>query len=188
MGIRKYKPTSPGRRGMTSYDHGPITTDEPYRPLVSRVHSPQGRNNNGRITSRFRGGGHKRLYRQIDFKREKFGVEGRVATIEYDPGRTCFIALVHYADGEKRYVLAPEGLGVGDSIVSDARADIRPGNCLPLAAIPATSRAGSAVRALDTSRRITAESSTTRMRALVIDFSPITKLPAAPVCSPNLLS
>jgi large subunit ribosomal protein L2 len=136
MGIKKYKPTSPGRRGMTVNDKAAITTDEPHKPLVNFRHRSQGRNNAGRITSRFRGGGHKRLYRTIDFKRDKFGVPGKVATIEYDPNRTCYIALVHYADGEKRYILAPKGLQVGDEIVSSAKADILKGNSLPLRAMP----------------------------------------------------
>jgi large subunit ribosomal protein L2 len=136
MGIKKYKPTSPGRRGMTVNDKAAITTDEPHKPLVNFRHRSQGRNNAGRITSRFRGGGHKRLYRTIDFKRDKFGVPGKIATIEYDPNRTCYIALVHYADGEKRYILAPKGLQVGDEIVSSAKADILKGNSLPLRAMP----------------------------------------------------
>jgi large subunit ribosomal protein L2 len=136
MGIKKYKPTSPGRRGMTVNDKQAVTTDEPHKPLVGFLHRSQGRNNAGRITSRFRGGGHKRLYRTIDFKRDKFGVPGKIASIEYDPNRTCFIALVHYADGEKRYILAPKGLTVGDEIVSSAKADIIRGNSLPLRAMP----------------------------------------------------
>jgi large subunit ribosomal protein L2 len=137
MAIKKYKPTSPGRRGMTVNDKQAVTTDEPYKPLVGFLHRSQGRNNAGRITSRVRGGGHTRLYRTIDFKRDKFGVPGKVATIEYDPNRTCFIALVHYADGDKRYILAPKGLTVGDEIVSSAKADIIRGNSLPLRAMPA---------------------------------------------------
>jgi large subunit ribosomal protein L2 len=137
MAIKKYKPTSPGRRGMTYSDRAAVTASEPHRPLVVYKHRKQGRNNDGRITSRFRGGGHKRLYRQIDFKRDKFGVPGTIATIEYDPNRTAFIALVHYADGEKRYILAPTGLAVGQTVVSSAKADITAGNSLPLRAIPA---------------------------------------------------
>src|SRR5688572_32780226 len=105
MAIKKYKPTSPGRRGMTVIDKEVVTTTEPHRPLVGFRHRSQGRNNAGRITSRFRGGGHKRLYRSIDFKRDKFGVPGTVATIEYDPNRSPYIALINYADGEKRYIL-----------------------------------------------------------------------------------
>jgi large subunit ribosomal protein L2 len=136
MGIKKYKPTSPGRRDMTVNDKSLVTTDEPHRPLVKFKHRKQGRNNNGRITSRFRGGGHKRLYREIDFKRDKYGVPAKVATIEYDPNRTAYLCLLHYADGEKRYILHPRGLKVGDEIVSSAKADIVPGNSLPLRAIP----------------------------------------------------
>jgi large subunit ribosomal protein L2 len=136
MGIKKYKPTSPGRRGMTVNDKAAITSEEPHRPLVVGVHRKQGRNNHGRITSRFRGGGHKRLYRKVDFRRDKYGVPGRVASVEYDPNRSAFIALIHYADGEKRYILAPEGLRLGETVLSSAKADIKPGNSLPLSAIP----------------------------------------------------
>ncbi len=136
MGISKYKPTSPGRRSMTTNDKQAVTAEGPHGPLVSKVHRARGRNNHGRITSRFRGGGHKRLYRSVDFKRDKLGIPGNVVTIEYDPNRTCFIALVNYLDGEKRYILAPEGLSVGHTIVSAGEADIKPGNCMPLRAIP----------------------------------------------------
>lgn len=136
MGIKKYKPTSPGRRGMTTSDKAPVTAERPLKKLVSFEHRPAGRNNHGRITSRFRGGGHKRLYRQIDWKRDKFGVPGTVATIEYDPNRTCYIALVHYADGEKRYILAPNGVQVGTKIISSREADIMAGNSLPLRSMP----------------------------------------------------
>jgi large subunit ribosomal protein L2 len=136
MGIKKYKPTSPGRRGMTTTDKVQVTAKKPFKKLVANKHRKQGRNNNGRITSRFRGGGHKRLYRKIDFKRDKYGVPGKVATIEYDPNRTPYIALIHYADGDKRYILAPAGLKVGDEIVSSAKADIKIGNSMPLSAIP----------------------------------------------------
>jgi large subunit ribosomal protein L2 len=136
MGIKIYRPTSPGRRGMSTNERSAVTTDVPHKPLVGRVSSKAGRNNNGRITSRFRGGGHKRLYRTIDFRRDKYGVSGVVATVEYDPYRTAFIALINYSDGEKRYILAPEGLKVGDAVVSAASADIKPGNNLPLRAIP----------------------------------------------------
>lgn len=137
MAIKKYKPTSAGRRNMTVNDKALVTSDEPCKQLVGFRHRAQGRNNAGRITSRFRGGGHKRLYRQIDFKRDKFGIPGVVASIQYDPNRTPYIALIHYVDGEKRYVLHPTGLKVGDTIVSSAKADITPGNSLPLRAIPA---------------------------------------------------
>jgi large subunit ribosomal protein L2 len=136
MGIKIYRPTSPGRRGMSTNERSAVTTDTPHRPLVKHLHGHAGHNNHGRITSRFRGGGHKKLYRQIDFKRDNFGIPGKVATIEYDPYRTSFIALVNYADGEKRYILAPEGLSVGDTVVSDQAADIKPGNSLPLKVIP----------------------------------------------------
>jgi len=136
MGIKIYRPTSPGRRGMSTNERTAVTTDTPHRPLVKHRHDHAGHNNHGRITSRFRGGGHKRSYRTIDFKRDNFGIPGRVATIEYDPYRTSFIALVHYADGDKRYILAPEGLSVGDTVVSDQGADIKPGNSLPLKVIP----------------------------------------------------
>jgi large subunit ribosomal protein L2 len=137
MGIKKYKPTSPGRRGMTTNDKSIVTASEPHKPLVGFQHNPAGRNSGGRITSRFRGGGHKRLYRAIDWKRDKFGVPGTIATIEYDPNRTAYISLVHYADGEKRYILTPQGMKVGDTIVSDKAADITVGNSLPLRNMPA---------------------------------------------------
>ena len=136
MPIKKYKPTSPGRRGMTSTDRSEVTAKKPYKKLVSKKHNPAGRNNYGRITSRFRGGGHKRRYRKIDFKRDNYGVPGKVATIEYDPNRTSFIALIHFANGDKRYILAPAGLQVGDTVISSAKADIKPGNSMPLSAIP----------------------------------------------------
>ena len=136
MAIKKYKPTSPGRRGMTVNDKAAVTTDEPYKPLVNFRHRSQGRNNAGRITSRFRGGGHKRLYRTIDFKRDKFGVPGKVAAIEYDPGRTSRIALIHYRDGEKRYIIAPVGLKVGETIQSGPEAEVKVGNALPLQNMP----------------------------------------------------
>jgi len=136
MGIRPSKPTSPGRRFYTVSDFKELTTDQPLRKLVQTKTSSGGRNNYGRVTSRFRGGGHKRRYRVIDFKRDKVGVPAKVAEIEYDPNRSARIALLHYADGEKRYILAPDGLKQGDSIVSSRHADIRPGNSLRLAEIP----------------------------------------------------
>ncbi|MCX4241280.1 50S ribosomal protein L2 [Paraliomyxa miuraensis] len=136
MGIKKYKPTSPGRRNMTASDRAAVTAERPLKKLVSFRHSATGRNANGRITSRFRGGGHKRLYRQIDFRRDKYGVPGKIASIEYDPNRTCYIALVHYADGDKRYILAPNGVKVGSTIISSRDADITAGNSLPLRAMP----------------------------------------------------
>lgn len=136
MGIRSYKPTSAARRFYDVSDFADITTDTPHRSLVQGKHSSGARNHYGRITVRFRGGGHKRAYRLIDFKRDKWGVEARVAHIEYDPNRTARIALLHYADGEKRYILAPDGLKQGDQVISSRHADIQPGNCLPLADIP----------------------------------------------------
>ena len=136
MAIKKYKPTSDGRRGMTANDRAAVTAQKPHKSLVKFKHRKAGRNNAGRITSRFRGGGHKRLYRTIDWKRDKFGVPGKLSTIEYDPNRTTFISLVTYADGDKRYILTPAGLKVGDTITSDRKADITPGNSLPLRNIP----------------------------------------------------
>ncbi|MBE3550183.1 MAG: LSU ribosomal protein L2p (L8e) [Brockia lithotrophica] len=136
MGIRHYRPTSPGRRGMTVYTFEEITKSEPEKSLVEPLKSKAGRNNLGRVTVRFRGGGHKRMYRIVDFRRNKDGVPGKVAAIEYDPNRTARIALIHYADGEKRYILAPEGLRVGDTVMSGPNAEIRVGNALPLENIP----------------------------------------------------
>ncbi len=136
MGIRVYKPTSPGRRGMSVLTFDEITKTRPERSLVEPLHRTAGRNNRGRVTVRQRGGGHKRLYRIIDFKRDKFGVPARVSTIEYDPNRTARIALLVYADGAKRYILAPLGLTVGDTVQSGPEADIRVGNALPLHRIP----------------------------------------------------
>ncbi|MCB0001008.1 MAG: 50S ribosomal protein L2 [Anaerolineae bacterium] len=136
MGIRVYKPTSPGRRGMSVLTFDEITKTRPERSLVEPLHRTAGRNNRGRITVRQRGGGHKRLYRIIDFKRDKFGVPARVASIEYDPNRTARIALLVYADGAKRYILAPLGLTVGDTVQSDPASGIRVGNALPLHRIP----------------------------------------------------
>ena len=136
MPLKKYRPTSPGRRNMTTNKKEMVTASTPEKSLLVKKHRAQGRNNYGRITSRFRGGGHKRRYRLIDFKRDKWSVPGKVATIEYDPNRTCFIALIKYADGEKRYILAPAGLKVGDEIMTSPNANIRPGNCMPLANIP----------------------------------------------------
>lgn len=136
MGIKIYKPTSPGRRGMTGFDFSEITKDSPEKKLTSGKLQRAGRNNFGRITTRFHGGGHKRRYRQIDFRREKTGVPAKVAAVEYDPNRSCRIALLHYADGDKRYILCPDKLSVGDSIISANSADIKPGNSLPLRYIP----------------------------------------------------
>jgi large subunit ribosomal protein L2 len=136
MPIRKYKPTSPGRRFQTVQAIDEITTREPYKPLVESLQKSGGRNNHGELTSWWRGGGHKRQYRIIDFKRDKRDVPGKVATIEYDPNRSARIALVHYADGDKRYILQPNGLKVGDTIVAGDNVDILPGNALPLKNIP----------------------------------------------------
>ncbi|WP_203334932.1 50S ribosomal protein L2 [Planococcus beigongshangi] len=136
MGIRKYKPTTNGRRNMTTSDFAEITTNKPEKSLLAPVKRKGGRNNQGKITVRHHGGGHKRQYRIIDFKRNKDGIPGRVATIEYDPNRSANIALIHYADGEKRYILAPKGVGVGTQIMSGETADIKPGNALPLSNIP----------------------------------------------------
>jgi large subunit ribosomal protein L2 len=136
MGIRTYKPTSPGRRFQTVQTFDDITTNEPHKPLVETLHRSGGRNNHGELTSWFRGGGHKRLYRIIDFKRDKKDIPGKVATIEYDPNRSARIALVTYADGEKRYILQPLGLKVGDTVVAGDNVDILPGNALPLKNIP----------------------------------------------------
>ena len=136
MPIKKYKPTSPGRRGMTGFTFEEITRSEPERSLVRPLRKRAGRNATGRVTVRHRGGGHQRNYRIIDFKRDKLDIPAKVATVEYDPNRSARIALLHYADGEKRYIVAPLGLAVGDVLLSGANADIRPGHCLPLARIP----------------------------------------------------
>ncbi|MBK5211440.1 MAG: 50S ribosomal protein L2 [Coriobacteriia bacterium] len=136
MGLKKYKPTSPGRRGMSVSDFAEITCTTPEKSLLEPLPKNGGRNNNGRITVRHQGGGHKRRYRVIDFKRRKDGVPANVATIEYDPNRSARIALLHYADGEKRYILCPKGLEVGAKVESGPEADIKPGNTLPLSAIP----------------------------------------------------
>ena len=136
MAIKKYKPTSNGRRNMTSSDFAEITTNKPEKSLLDSKKRKAGRNNQGKITVRHHGGGHKKQYRIIDFKRLKDGIPGKVATIEYDPNRSANIALINYADGEKRYILAPKGLEVGQTIVSGPEADIKVGNALPLANIP----------------------------------------------------
>ena len=137
MAIRKYKPTTPGRRGASGADFSEVTRSEPEKSLVRPLHGSGGRNVHGRITSRRQGGGHKRSYRLIDFRRsDKDGVPAKVAHIEYDPNRTARIALLHYADGEKRYILAPEGLRQGARVENGAGADIQIGNCLPLRDIP----------------------------------------------------
>jgi large subunit ribosomal protein L2 len=136
MALISRKPTSPGRRFQTSTDFAEITRSEPEKSLVRPLKKSGGRNCHGRITCRYRGGGHKRRYRLIDFKRNKLEVPAKVASIEYDPNRTTRIALLHYVDGEKRYILAPQDLRVGDMVVSSATADIKPGNTLPLLNIP----------------------------------------------------
>ena len=137
MGIRVYKKTSAGRRFSSVNTHEEVTKRTPEKTLVKRLRRSGGRNHHGETTVRFRGGGVKRLYRMIDFKRNKDGVEALVAAIEYDPNRTCHIALLHYTDGEKRYILAPDGLKVGTKIVSGLSAEPRVGNCMPLESIPA---------------------------------------------------
>jgi large subunit ribosomal protein L2 len=136
MATKKYKPTSPGRRFQTVSSFEEITTSTPEASLLVALKKSGGRNNQGRITSRRRGGGHKRFYRIIDFKRNKLSVPAKVASIEYDPNRSARIALLHYLDGEKRYILAPEGLKVGDKVVAGPDADIQVGNALPLRNIP----------------------------------------------------
>lgn len=136
MGIKTYKPTSPARRYYTGSDFADITKSTPEKRLTTGKRSTGGRNNLGRLTARFRGGGHKRALRTIDFRREKIGVPAKVAAIEYDPNRTARIALLHYVDGEKRYILAPDGMKVGDMIVSSRHADIKPGNSIALRHIP----------------------------------------------------
>ena len=137
MGIRKYKPTTAGRRGSSVADFAEITRDHPEKSLVRPLHGKGGRNAHGRITTRHQGGGHKRAYRLIDFRRaDKDGVPAKVAHIEYDPNRTARIALLHYADGEKRYIIAPERLRQGDTVENGPKADIKPGNSLPLRNIP----------------------------------------------------
>ncbi|MBA3373867.1 MAG: 50S ribosomal protein L2 [Actinomycetota bacterium] len=136
MGVRKYKPTTPGRRDMSVSDFDTVTVDRPLKSLTKPNPKKAGRNANGRITTRHQGGGHKRRYRVIDFRRNKDGVPAKVATVEYDPNRSSRIALLHYLDGEKRYIIAPEGLKVGDGVESGEGADIKPGNALPLRNIP----------------------------------------------------
>lgn len=167
MGIKVYKPTSPGRRGMTVSTFEEITRTEPEKSLVVPLPKHAGRNAQGRITVRHRGGGHKRRYRIIDFKRDKFGIPGRVESIEYDPNRSARIALIVYPDGEKRYILAPLGLKVGDTVVSGSEADIRVGNALPIRNIPVGTmihnielykgRGGQLVRSAGTSAQLLAK-------------------------------
>ena len=145
MAVKKYKPTSPGRRFMATSSFDEITSAEPEKSLLEKLPSNSGRNNQGRITVRHRGGEGRRQYRKIDFKRDKLGVPAKVATIEYDPNRTGRIALLHYKDGEKRYILAPLGLRVGDQLMSGPDAPIRVGNALPLQRIPV----GSTIHAIE---------------------------------------
>ena len=136
MAMRKTKPTSPGRRFATYQKREELTGDRPHKALTRGNKQSGGRNSRGRVTARHRGGGAKRRYREIDFKRRKDGVQAKVATVEYDPNRTCYIALLHYVDGAKSYILAPQGVRPGDRLESGAGADIRPGNALPLRSIP----------------------------------------------------
>jgi len=136
VAVKTYRPTSPGRRGMSGYTFEEITKDTPEKSLLVPLKKQAGRNNQGRITVRHRGGGVKRKLRTIDFKRDKSGIPGRVAAIEYDPNRSARIALIYYADGEKRYILAPIGLNIGDTIMAGSDAEIKPGNVLPLNLIP----------------------------------------------------
>jgi large subunit ribosomal protein L2 len=136
MGIRKYKPTSPGRRGMTGDTFEDITKDKPERSLIRSLPNRGGRNAQGKITVRHQGGGNRKNYRMIDFKRDKHGIPATVTAIEYDPNRSSRIALLNYADGEKRYIIAPLGLRVGDGVLSGPNAEVRLGNCLPLAGMP----------------------------------------------------
>jgi large subunit ribosomal protein L2 len=136
MPVKSYNPTSPGRRFQTTSTFEDITRSTPEKSLLVKISESGGRNNRGKVTVRYRGGWHKKKYRIIDFKRDKFGIPAKVAEIEYDPNRSARIALLHYADGEKRYIIAPIGLKVGDSVVSGADADIKAGNALPMTAIP----------------------------------------------------
>ncbi|HEY5598011.1 MAG TPA: 50S ribosomal protein L2 [Kiloniellales bacterium] len=136
MALKTHKPVTPGRRGLVSVDRSELWKGKPVKALTEGLTGTGGRNNLGRMTARRRGGGHKRLYRLIDFKRRKFDVPAKVVRLEYDPNRTAFIALIEYADGEQSYILAPQRLAAGDMVVSSARADIKPGNAMPLSAIP----------------------------------------------------
>lgn len=136
MALKQYKPTTPGRRGLVLVDRSALYKGKPEKSLTEGLRKNGGRNNTGRITARRIGGGHKRRYRMIDFKRNKFDMVGTVERLEYDPNRTAFIALVSYEDGEKAYIIAPQRLAVGDSVVAAEKADIKPGNAMPLANIP----------------------------------------------------
>jgi large subunit ribosomal protein L2 len=167
MAIKKYKPTSPGRRGMSGHTFEEITRSRPEKSLTESLHRQAGRNHRGRITVRHRGGGHRRRYRVIDFKRDKFDIPGRVASIEYDPNRSARIALIVYVDGEKRYIIAPLGLKVGDTVMSGPQAEIRPGSALPIRNIPVGTvihnielhegKGGQLVRAAGTSAQLLAK-------------------------------
>lgn len=167
MAVKKYKPTTPGRRGMTGHSFEEITKKKPERSLVTSRKRFAGRNNSGRVTVRHRGGGSRRKLRIIDFKRDKHGIPAKIAAIEYDPSRTARLALLNYADGEKRYIIAPLNVRVGDVIESGENADIRPGNCLPIANIPAGTlihnielkegRGGQIVRAAGSSAQLMAK-------------------------------
>ncbi len=136
MALKKFKPVTPGRRGLVLVNRAGLWKGKPVKSLTEGLSKKGGRNNNGRITARRRGGGHKRLYRVIDFKRRKFDVPAKVARLEYDPNRTAFIALIEYQDGELGYILAPQRLEVGDTVIASERADIKPGNAMPLTSIP----------------------------------------------------
>ena len=136
MPVKKYNPTSPGRRAMSVSTFEEITTNKPYKPLLERIKSNAGRNNQGRITTRHRGGGTRRMYRIIDFKRDKVGIPAKVTTIEYDPNRSARIALLSYSDGAKRYITAPQGLRVGETVVSGPQVEPKVGNAMPLQSIP----------------------------------------------------
>ena len=170
MAIRVYKPTSPARRFMSVLTFEEITKKEPERSLVTDLRHKAGRNHHGKITVRHQGGGARRKYRIIDFKRNKDGIPATVKAIEYDPNRTCFIALLVYADGEKRYILAPLGLKVGDTVMSGPDADIKPGNCLPIENIPLgtlihnveikVGRGGQMVRSAGTAAQVMAKEGT----------------------------
>ena len=170
MAIRVYKPTSPARRFMSVLTFEEVTKKTPERSLVTDLRHKAGRNNQGKITVRHQGGGAPRKYRIIDFKRNKDGIPATVKAIEYDPNRTCFIALLYYADGEKRYILAPLGLKVGDTVMSGPEADIKPGNCLPIANIPLgtlvhnveikVGRGGQMVRSAGTAAQVMAKEGT----------------------------
>ena len=136
MPLRNYRPTSPGIREMTRSTFEEVTADQPHKPLTERLVRRAGRNSQGKLTVRHQGSGHKRLYRVIDWKRDKHGVPARIATVEYDPNRSARIGLLHYADGDKRYMLLPHGLGVGDTVASGPDVEARNGNALPLSRIP----------------------------------------------------